>query len=560
MSGETALNATYSTFEDPQNDRVTENEIDKKDQTLYEQSSVSSDWESLASSQNPFLDPQVEKHYREMYEHCEYECRGSFDPDLKWSRREEARLLRKIDWRVAIPACFMFAALQIDRGNVQQAVADNMLEDLNMSTNDYNTGMQIFYAAFTVAEVPSQLLSKRIGPDIFIPIQMVAWSIVSMAQSAITNKGGFFASRAFLGLLEGGFIADLVLWLSYFYTSRELTIRLSWFWTTLSLVQIVTALLAFVILRMRGVGGLTGWQWLLLIEGAITFLIGLSAFYMMVPSAVQTRNWLHPKGWFSEREERIVVNRVLRDDPSKGDMNNRQALTLSKLWTAISDYDLWPIYAIGILAYIPVGTLTPYLTLNLKQLGFSTFNVQLLSIPYNVLHIILLLAITWFSERIQERSLVALMAPVYSTFLLGFIRWWSGSMIQAWPTYVITTLFLGQPYIHAICVSWASRNSSSIKTRSVSSAIYNMFVQLGSIAANQIYRADDKPLYHRGNEQLFWISLALIPLLLFTKGYYIFRNRQKARAWDAFTDEEKRIYLLKPTQEGNKRLDFRFAH
>lgn len=87
-------------------------------------------------------------------------------------------------------------------------------------------------------------------------------------------------------MLEGGFIADLVLWLSYFYTSKELPIRLSWFWPSLSLVQIFTALLAFAILRMRGISGLYGWQWLFLLEGIFTLLIGILAFYLMVPSAV----------------------------------------------------------------------------------------------------------------------------------------------------------------------------------------------------------------------------------------------------------------------------------
>ncbi|SCU95707.1 LAFA_0G01772g1_1 [Lachancea sp. 'fantastica'] len=534
---------------------------DDKNQIVVEDAEFeTSSQESDNSNRNPFVDPYLEKYYRKVYADCEYECLHAFDPGFKWSQEEEKKLLRKVDWRVAIPACLMFAALQIDRGNLQQAVADNMLKDLKMTTNDYNTGMQLFYAAFTIAEVPSQLLSKRIGPDRFIPFQMVLWSIVSIAQAGVNNKAGFFATRFFLGLLEGGFIADLVLWLSYFYTSRELPLRLSWFWTTLSLVQIFTALLAFAILRMRGIGGLTGWQWLLLIEGLITLFIGVFAFYLMVPSAVQTKNWMHPKGWFSEREEKIVVNRVLRDDPSKGDMNNRQTLTLRKLWDALKDHDLWPIYAIGLLAYIPVSTIQPYLTLNLKQLGFSTFNVQLLSIPYNVLHIILLLLITKISDIFDERSLISLAAPVYSTFLLGFIRWWSGSMTQAWPTYVITTLFLGQPYIHAMCVAWVSKNSNSIKTRSVSSAVYNMFVQLGTIASSQIYRADDKPLYHRGNFQLFFISLALIPLLLLTKAWYIYRNRQKDQIWNAMSEDEKRDYIFNSKDQGNHRLDFRFAH
>jgi hypothetical protein len=80
----------------------------------------------------------------------------------------------------------------------------------------------------------------------------------------------------------------------------------------------------------------------------------------MPASAVQTKTWFRPKGWFTDRELSIVVNRVLRDDPSKGggsacatsegyglqylgDMNNRQAITPRRLWEACKDYDLWPV-------------------------------------------------------------------------------------------------------------------------------------------------------------------------------------------------------------------------
>jgi hypothetical protein len=63
----------------------------------------------------------------------------------------------------------------------------------------------------------------------------------------------------------------------------------------------------------------------------------------MPASAVQTKTWFRPKGWFTDREVKIVVNRVLRDDPSKGDMHNRQAITIRRLWQSLTDYDLWPV-------------------------------------------------------------------------------------------------------------------------------------------------------------------------------------------------------------------------
>lgn len=73
-----------------------------------------------------------------------------------------------------------------------------------MTKNDYNTGQSIFFLAFLFAEMPSQLISKWFGPDRWIPVQMVAWSLIAACQAFMTNKSGFFACRAMLGLLEGG--------------------------------------------------------------------------------------------------------------------------------------------------------------------------------------------------------------------------------------------------------------------------------------------------------------------------------------------------------------------
>ncbi|KKY23179.1 putative major facilitator superfamily domain general substrate transporter [Diplodia seriata] len=323
-------------------------------------------------STNPFLDPKVAEHWQAVYEKAEYECRDIFDPTYTWTPEEEKKLIRKLDFRVCAWACVMFFGLQVDRGNLKQAVSDNMLNDLNMDTNDYNLGNTVFLISFLLAELPSQLVSKKMGPDRWIPLQITLWSIVAMSQAAITGKTGFLVTRAMLGVLEGGFIPDIVLWLSYFYTSRELPIRLSYFWTTLSATTIITSLLAFALLHMRGVSGWAGWQWLFLIEGLITALVGLASWFMMPASAAQTKTWFRPNGWFTDHELKIAVNRVLRNDPSKGDMHNRQAITPKLLWKAMCDYDLWPIYAIGLLAYIPETPVDNYITLTLKSIGFST--------------------------------------------------------------------------------------------------------------------------------------------------------------------------------------------
>ncbi|KAL3427445.1 major facilitator superfamily transporter [Phlyctema vagabunda] len=455
----------------------------------------------------------------------------------------------------------MFFGLQVDRGNLSQAVSDNMLDDLNLTTNDYNFGNVVFLFSFLLAELPSQLVSKKIGPDRWIPMQICLWSIVAISQCAITNRAGFLATRSMLGLLEGGFIPDIVLWLSYFYTSRELPTRLSFFWTTLSGTTIITSILAFALLHMRGVSGWAGWRWLFLIEGLITLTVGILSWFLMPASAVQTKAWYRPKGWFTEREITIVVNRVLRDDPSKGDMHNRQAITPRRLWEAAKDYDLWPLYAIGLVAYIPQSPPNSYLTLTLKSLGFSTFKTNLLTIPASAFHIITLLVITQISERTNERTLVSMIQPLWTLPCVIALRFWPGVGIShPWKTYALTTVLLSYPYCHAILVGWTSKNSNNVGARSVSAAFYNMAVQLGNICANFIYRTDDKPLYHRGNTILIVINLLSILVFLLTKVYYITKNKQRERVWNAMSADEQREYKTTCRLTGSRRLDFRFAH
>ena len=72
-----------------------------------------------------------------------YEGKHRYDPKATWSREEERSLIRKLDVRVCAWCCLMFFALQLDRGNIQQALSDNLLNDLHMNTNDYNTGRKL---------------------------------------------------------------------------------------------------------------------------------------------------------------------------------------------------------------------------------------------------------------------------------------------------------------------------------------------------------------------------------------------------------------------------------
>ncbi|KAG1754764.1 major facilitator superfamily domain-containing protein [Suillus paluster] len=531
------------------------------------------DLDSIATQPSVFDDPLTLEVHRPP---PQYENTHRFDPDARWTWREEkvSKVVRKIDLRIMIWAGVMFFALDLDRTNISQANTDNFLQDLHLTTNDFNLGNTLYRLSFLIAELPSQLISKRVGPDVWVPIQISLWSMVALSQFWLSDRKSFLATRFLLGFLEGGFIPDIVLYLSYFYTKRELPIRLAWFWVSNYITVMFSAFLATGILSLRS-GNRAGWRYLFLIEGLITLSVGIISYFLMPPGPTQTKAWFRPKGWFTEREEVIMVNRVLRDDPTKSDMHNREGLTVGMIWNAICDWRMWPIYVLGITHMIPVGPPQTYLTLSLRNLGFTTTQSNLLTLPSTACGLLTLLLTSYLAEFVHSRVGACLVLQIWALPLLVALRSFGPSTDQ-WDYFTVVTLITGFPYVHPIQVAWASRNSGSVRTRTISASVYNMFVQAGvivyvstigtvwrthvySFQAN-IYRADDAPLYKRGNLILIIICSANFMIYILTYFFYRGINRHREEQWNTMTVTERDTYLETTKDQGNKRLDFRFAY
>ncbi|KAG9081852.1 hypothetical protein FS749_007333 [Ceratobasidium sp. UAMH 11750] len=242
----------------------------------WQRNVVNVDLDSIATQPSVFDDPKTLEIYRPP---AAYENAHRFDPDARWTWREEKDRLAYHALghdHVLLPRPRPFKHMQVQPNVSQQGMltltsaqanTDNFLEDLNLTTNDFNLGNTLFRVSFLIAELPSQLISKRVGPDVWIPTQMTLWSVVALSQFWLSGRSSFLACRFLLGTLQGGFIPDVILYLSYFYTKTELPIRLAFFWISNYACDIISAFLATGILRMRGVGGRAGWRYLFLIEG-----------------------------------------------------------------------------------------------------------------------------------------------------------------------------------------------------------------------------------------------------------------------------------------------------
>ena len=160
-----------------------------------------------------------------------------------------------------------------------------------------------------------------------------------------------------------------------------------------------------------------------------------------------------------------MVNRIIRDDPSKGDMHNRQALSFWLFWEAIKDYDMWPIYLIGLTWSIPQVCIVldeqlvitilqvpsgAYITLLIEALGFNTFQTILLTVPGYALFIVQALLWTWLSEKINNRFAIVLVCELWMLPVLIALEVLPATAAHTWARYVLNIMLVGFPYVHPI--------------------------------------------------------------------------------------------------------------
>lgn len=166
----------------------------------------------------------------------------------------------------------------------------------------------------------------------------------------------------------------------------------------------------------------------------------------MPSSPTSTTGSLRGKtGWFTPREELIMVNRIIREDPSKSSMHNREALTPALLWQSMKDFDLWPIYILGLTFQTPMSTPANYLTLSLKGMGFDTFKTNLLVIPSKVLHVVTMLGLTYAGEVFCELTFTALIGQIWALPFLLFLNVFDINSINKWVAWGVMTLLLCYP-------------------------------------------------------------------------------------------------------------------
>ncbi|KAJ1327038.1 MFS transporter ACS family pantothenate transporter [Microdochium nivale] len=416
---------------------------------------------------------------------------------VDWSHDEERRAKRKLDLIIMPILTLGFFCLQLDRGNMANAITDKFMEDVGIDQDQFNVGQQMLSLGIVLTEIPSNMILYRVGPGKWLTLQLFLFGIVSTFQAFQHGYGAFIATRFILGITESGFIPGGLWTLSTWYTRRETAKRVMVFYFGNQLGQASAKLLAFGILHMRGVGGKPGWFWLFALMGAFTILGGFVFGFCLPDSFQNPHSTFLPKfTWFTERELHILQTRVLLDDPMKGKKKNKIGLDAFK--RAFTNWRIWCHFLITLCNNGPQRAFDTYAPSIVTSMGYAALVSNAMAAVGLFVQVPVSFAFSWISDHFNLRGQTVIVG--ISCHLLGYIfnRVFTDVNIQGVRYFGVVWTQIFGTFSHPLNIAWLSLTCHDSEQRALAMAGVIMGANIAGIYGAQIFRKDDSPLYRRG--------------------------------------------------------------
>jgi ACS family tartrate transporter-like MFS transporter len=335
--------------------------------------------------------------------------------------------LRKTSWRL-IPLMFLlYVVAYLDRVNVGFAQL-HMKQSLHFSDAVYGFGAGLFFLTYFIFEVPSNLLLHRFGPRKWMARIMITWGVLSAAMMFVRGEASFYALRLALGIAEAGFFPGMILYLTYWFPQRERAAATAKFMTAISLSQVVGGPVSGAILDgLNGRWGLEGWQWLFLLEGLPSVVLGFVVWFLLPDRPDDVR-------WLTDAEKGAIAE-ALQAAPANAPEEHRHTLR-----DAFADGRVWLLSAVYFGLAMGLYGLSLWVPQILKDVtGGSALRVGLLSaIPYG-LAAVAMVAWSQHTDRTGAyRRNFSIAAGVAAVALGG-----AALLIDAGPTVTLITLSVG---------------------------------------------------------------------------------------------------------------------
>ncbi|SPA13778.1 putative transporter, Major facilitator superfamily MFS [Cupriavidus taiwanensis] len=322
---------------------------------------------------------------------------------------------RKVSWRLVPFLLLCYVVAYLDRVNVGFAKLQ-MLNDLQFSETVYGLGAGIFFIGYFLFEVPSNVILHKVGARVWIARIMITWGAISAAMMFVTTPTMFYVLRFLLGIAEAGFFPGIILYLTYWYPANRRGRTTTFFMTAIALSGVIGGPLSgWIMQSFDGHNGWSGWQWMFLLEGIPSILVGLWVL------AYLDDRIAHAK-WLSSEEKALLERNIASENAHKEDPPIRTVLSSPRVWLMSAIYFCFVMGLYGVSFWLPTI---------IKQTGVKgALDIGLLTaIPYGCA-VIGMVLVAYSADRSGERRWhIAVPALAGAVGLLLSVQWHGDTML-----------------------------------------------------------------------------------------------------------------------------------
>ncbi|KAI0973736.1 putative allantoate permease [Xylaria arbuscula] len=440
------------------------------------------------------------------------------------------KLLRKVDLHVLPILFIVYGAAFIDRVNISNALTLGLSTELGLVDQQPNIALTIFFIPYILFEIPSNILMKKFNPHVWIPGCILIFGVVMVAQGFVQNYGGLLATRFLLGLAEAGVFPGSFYLISFWYKRDEAQKRFPFYWSSTIIAGAFGGLLASAIGKLEGVRGLSSWRWVFILEGIATILIAIVAFFCITDFPREAK-WLLPD------EKAFLLARVEADE------SHRVPVTTKEVFKFLSQPLHWVAAIIYLSFLIPSYSFVFFLPSIVQTLGYSTIQTQLHSVPPFAAAFGFAIVTAYISDRIRLRSPLIFLGLALLITGLSILTTVHGRSNFSAEYAGLCLIAMGSTGVGGIVVCWYVMNLRGHVERSIGSAWFICFGNIGGIIATFTFLKRDAP-YYRTGYLICLSSSSLCVVMCALYGMLIWRKRvAEARAENVVEVKREPLYL-----------------
>lgn len=322
----------------------------------------------------------------------------------------ERQTMRKVAWRIVPFLILCYFIAYVDRVNIGFA-ALTMNAHIGLSQTAFGIGGSLFFIAYVLFEVPSNIAMEKFGARIWIARIMITWGLVGVGMAFVSGAWSFYALRFLLGAAEAGFFPGAVLYLAQWFPRAYRARIVATFMVAIPLSNFLGSPISAILLSMHGFAGFAGWQCVFIMESVPAVMLGLFALFLL-PSRPREATFLNA-------DERAWLSDTLASEHAPGTAKP------GSVWSTLTNGKVWALAIVYCGSSATSNALSIWQPQILKSFGLTTWETGLLNmIPFGIAAVFMIL---WgrIADKTGERiwstaiPLALTSASLFATLLTG---------------------------------------------------------------------------------------------------------------------------------------------